>query len=366
MKEKRLMLKAAIVGATGVVGQQFVLALQHHPWFTLAGLAGSPRSAGQSYGQALRDPDSGALRWYGQTAPDPAILDLPVELAEDLEAARFDVIFTGIDAKPARVLEPLYAKQCPVLSTASAFRYEEDVPVLIPAVNDDHIALLNTQRRQRGWQGFIAPQPNCTTVGAAITLAPIASHFGIDTVVMTSLQAVSGSGRNGGVLSLDIVDNVIPFIAGEEEKVQREVGKVLGRRTAKGIVPADLRMSATCTRVPVIDGHTESMLVITKQKTEIAEVRVALEHFGEDFVRLELPSAPQQFIVVHDDPFRPQPRLDRDTDDGMATVVGRLRADTAFERGVQYVLVSHNTKMGAAKGSVLTAELLVQKGYIGA
>jgi aspartate-semialdehyde dehydrogenase len=360
------MLKAAIVGATGVVGQQFVLALQHHPWFTIEGLAGSQRSAGQSYGQALRDPSSGALRWYGQAPPDPAVLDLPVELAEDLDASRFDVIFTGIESAPARVLEPLYAKQCPVLSTASAFRYEDDVPVLIPAVNDDHIALLDAQRQQRGWQGFITPQPNCTTVGAAITLAPIATHFGIDTVVMTSLQAVSGSGRNGGVLSLDIVDNVIPYIPGEEEKVQREVAKVLGQRTAKGIVPADLRMSATCTRVPVIDGHTESLLVITKQKTEVAEVRAALEHFGQDFAQLELPSSPPQFIVVHDDPFRPQPRLDRDTHSGMATVVGRLRADTAFDNGLQYVLVSHNTKMGAAKGSVLTAELLAQKGYLGA
>jgi aspartate-semialdehyde dehydrogenase len=360
------MLKAAIVGATGIVGQQFVLALQHHPWFTIEGLAGSQRSAGRSYGQALRDSSSGALRWYGQTPPDPAVLDLPVELAEDLDAGRFDVIFTGIESAPARVLEPLYAKQCPVLSTASAFRYEDDVPVLIPAVNDDHIALLDAQRQQRGWQGFITPQPNCTTVGAAITLAPIATHFGIDTVVMTSLQAVSGSGRNGGVLSLDIVDNVIPYIAGEEEKVQREMAKVLGQRTAKGIVPADLRMSATCTRVPVIDGHTESLLVITKQKTEVAEVRAALEHFGQDFVQLGLPSSPPQFIVVHDDPFRPQPRLDRDTHDGMATVVGRLRADTAFDKGLQYVLVSHNTKMGAAKGSVLTAELLAQKGYLGA
>lgn len=360
------MLKAAIVGATGIVGQQFVLALQHHPWFTIAGLAGSQRSAGQSYGEALRDPSSGALRWYAQGAPDPAVLDLPVELAEDLDAGRFDVIFTGIESEPAKLLEPLYAKQCPVLSTASAFRYEDDVPVLIPAVNDDHIELIHAQRQSRGWQGFITPQPNCTTLGAAITLAPLEARFGIETVVMTSMQAVSGSGRNGGVLSLDIVDNVIPYISGEEQKVQREVGKVLGQLSGDRIVPADLRMSATCTRVPVIDGHTESMLVITKQKADLAEARAAFEQFGQDFVKLGLPSSPEQFIVVHDDPFRPQPRLDRDADDGMATTVGRLRADTAFEKGLQYVLVSHNTKMGAAKGSVLTAELLAQKGYIGA
>jgi aspartate-semialdehyde dehydrogenase len=359
------MLKAAIVGATGIVGQQFVLALQHHPWFRIEGLAASQRSAGQSYGHALRDPDTGALRWYDRTSPDAAILDLPVEVAEDLDASRFDVIFTGVESGPARVLEPLYAKQCPVVSTASAFRYDDDVPVLIPAVNDDHIGIIKQQQQQRGWKGFITPQPNCTTVGLAMTLAPLALQFGIDTVVMTSLQAVSGSGRNGGVLSLDIVDNVIPYIPKEEEKVQQEVRKVLGRATPSGLEPAEMRISTTCTRVPVIDGHTESVLVVTRQKADLTDVRAAFERFGQEFVALALPSSPQQFIVVHDDPFRPQPRLDRDTDDGMATVVGRLRADTAFEHGLQYVLVSHNTKMGAAKGAVLTAELLSHKGCIG-
>jgi aspartate-semialdehyde dehydrogenase len=198
-----------------------------------------------------------------------------------------------------------------------------------------------------------------------MTLAPLALQFGIDTVVMTSLQAVSGSGRNGGVLSLDIVDNVIPYIPKEEEKVQQEVRKVLGRATPSGLEPAEMRISTTCTRVPVIDGHTESVLVVTRQKADLTDVRAAFERFGQAFVALGLPSSPQQFIVVHDDPFRPHPRLDRDTDDGMATVVGRLRADTAFEHGLQYVLVSHNTKMGAAKGAVLTAELLSHKGYIG-
>lgn len=358
------MLKAAIVGATGIVGQQFVLALQDHPWFKIEGLAASQRSAGQSYGEALRDPDSGALRWYVNTQPHTDILDLPVEVADDLDATRFDVIFTGIESGPAKVLEPLYAKHCPVISTASAFRYEDDIPVLIPAVNDDHIGLISQQQKQRGWRGFITPQPNCTTVGLAITLAPLAPQFGIETVVMTSMQAVSGSGRNDGVLSLDILDNVVPYIPNEEEKVQQEVCKVLGRCTPNGLEPADIKISATCTRVPVMDGHTESVLVITKQKADLAEARAAFDHFGQEFVKLGLPSSPDSFIVVRDDPFRPQPRLDRDTDDGMATVVGRLRPDTAFENGLQYVLVSHNTKMGAAKGAVLTAEYLTQKGVI--
>jgi aspartate-semialdehyde dehydrogenase len=362
---RKHMLKAAIVGATGVVGQQFVLALQQHPWFTLEALAASRRTAGQTYGSALHDQTTGALQWYAGSLPDRRIFDMPVEDAEALEASRFDVIFTGIDAEPARMLEPQYAKSCPVISTASAFRSEDDVPVLVPGVNDAHIELLNMQRQQRGWQGFITPNPNCTTIGLVITLAPIIRHFGLDTVVMTSLQSVSGAGRNGGVLTLDIVDNVIPYIPKEEQKVQRETRKILGQVTASGLEPADIRMSVTCTRVPVLDGHTESVLAVTRQRAEVSEVRAAFEAFGQEFVQLGLPSSPQQFIVVHDDPFRPQPRLDRDTDDGMATTVGRLRADTAFDRGVQYVLVSHNTKMGAAKGAVLAAELLVHRGYIG-
>ncbi len=358
------MIKAAIVGATGIVGQQFVLALQRHPWFSIDALAASQRSAGRTYGEALRHPDSGALQWYADAPPDPALLDFPVEAAETLDASRFDVVFTGIDSEPARQLEPGYAKSCPVISTASAFRYEDDVPILVPGVNDAHLELLARQRRQRGWKGFIAPNPNCTTVGLVVTLAPIAQRFGIETVVMTSMQAVSGAGRNGGVLALDVLDNLIPYIPKEEEKVRRETGKILGRLTSDGIEPAPFRMSATCTRVPVLEGHTESVLVVTRQPAALPAVRQAFETFGEAFGRLALPSSPRRLIVVQDDPFRPQPRLDRDTDDGMATTVGRLRADTAFERGIQYLLVSHNTKMGAAKGAVLAAELLVHHGYI--
>ncbi|MCZ6872972.1 MAG: aspartate-semialdehyde dehydrogenase [bacterium] len=359
------MLKAAIVGATGIVGQQFVLALQDHPWFSIEALAASRHSAGQPYGMALREQATGALQWYAGALPDKTILDLPVEDAETLQASRFDVVFTAIESAAARTLEPLYAKHSAVLSTASAFRYEDDVPVLIPAVNDSHLALLDQQRQQRGWRGFITPNPNCTTMGLTITLAPIAQHFGLESVVVTSMQAVSGAGRNGGVLSLDIVDNLIPYIPNEEEKLQRETRKILGRLTTAGIEVADFRMSATCTRIPVIEGHTESVLVMTRRQARITEVKTALQCFGQDFVRMGLPSSPKQFIVVQDDPFRPQPRLDRDTDNGMATTVGRLRTDTAFDNGLQYLLVSHNTKMGAAKGSVLTAELLVHKGYIG-
>ena len=358
-------LKAAIVGATGIVGQQFILALQDHPWFTIDALAASQRSAGRSYGEALRDTPGGSLQWYADSPPDDSVFDLPVENAADLDAARFDVIFSAVESDAARTLEPQYARSTPVISTASAFRYDDDVPVLLPGVNDDHAGLIDCQRKTRGWRGFIAPNPNCTTVGLAITLAPLAQHFGLEAVVMTSLQAVSGAGRHGGVLGLDIIDNVIPYIAREEEKVCRETCKILGRCTSSGLQPATIRMSATCTRVPVLEGHTESVLAITERPAAVDEARDALTCFGAEFVRLGLPSAPQRLIVVHDDPFRPQPRLDRALDDGMATSVGRLRADSAFENGLQYVLLSHNTKMGAAKGTVLTAELLAHRGYIG-
>ena len=359
------MLKAAIVGATGIVGQQFVLALQQHPWFSIEALAASRRSAGHRYGEALRDPATGALRWYAGALPDKTIFDLTVEDAETLEASRFDVIFTGIESDAAKILEPQYAKSCPVMSTASAFRYEDDVPLIVPGVNDDHARLIEQQRQQRGWKGFISPNPNCTTVGLVISLAPLVHTFGVDTVVMTSLQAVSGAGRSGGVLSLDMIDNVIPYIPKEEDKVRREVCKILGQATTAGLEPLPVRISATCTRVPVMDGHTASVLAVTSRPASVSEARQAMEHFGREFVELDLPSSPRQFIVVHDDPYRPQPRLDRDTDDGMATVVGRLRADTAFDNGLQYVVLSHNTKMGAAKGTVLAAEMLVHKGYIG-
>jgi len=358
-------LKAAIVGATGIVGQQFILALQGHPWFTISALAASQRSAGRAYGEALRSAPGGSMQWYADSLPDSDIFDLPVEDAAELDAGRFDVIFSAVESDAARTLEPQYARSTPVISTASAFRYEDDVPVLLPGVNDDHARLIDCQRKSRGWKGFIAPNPNCTTVGLAITLAPLAQCFGLEAVVMTSLQAISGAGRHGGVLGLDIIDNVIPYIAKEEEKVRLETCKILGHYKASGLQPANIRMSATCTRVPVLEGHTESVLALTTRAATVDEAREAFDNFGTEFGRMGLPSAPQQLIVVHDDPFRPQPRLDRSLDGGMATSVGRLRIDGAFENGLQYVLLSHNTKMGAANGTVLTAELLAHGGYIG-
>jgi len=357
-------LRAAVVGATGVVGQQFIVALQSHPWFEIACLAASERSAGKSYGEALRDERTGAFRWFCDETPFDYVLDVPVENADKIDVGGLDVVFSAVEADVAVELEPKFAKTTPVISTASAFRYDVDVPILVPGVNSAQAEIISVQRRKRGWKGFISPIPNCTTTGMVITLKPLYDRFGIDCVVMTSMQALSGAGRSPGVVALDILDNVIPYIPKEEEKVQMETLKILGRYAGGRITPADIRLSCTCTRVNVMDGHTEAVFVNTKKGCSVEEAEEAFKSFGSDLAGLKLPSAPERMIVVNDDPFRPQPRLDRNTCDGMATTVGRIRKDAVFEKGIKYVLVSHNTKMGAAKGAVLVAEYLNKTGYI--
>ncbi|MEM2905971.1 MAG: aspartate-semialdehyde dehydrogenase [Candidatus Bathyarchaeia archaeon] len=358
------MLKVAIVGATGVVGQQFAVALNKHPWFEVASLSASKRSAGRTYLEALKDEKTGALRWFCKEAPPEELLQMKVEEAAEADFSQVDLAFTAVESDQALELEPKIARLKPVVSTASAFRYEKDVPILVPGTNLDHAKLLEVQRRARGWRGFIAPQPNCTTTGLAITLKPILDHFGLELVLMTSLQALSGAGRSPGVVGLDILDNVIPYIPKEEEKVQTETLKILGSYEGDTIRPGSFKVSCTCTRVNVLEGHTEAVFVSTTKPCTPQEVADAMRNHTGGLDRLGLPSAPPRLIVVHEDPFRPQPRLDRDTYDGMATTVGRIREDPALKNGVKYVLLSHNTKMGAAKGAVLVAEYLLKEGYI--
>jgi len=355
--------RVAVVGATGLAGQQFLAALGSHPFFEVTAVAASIRSAGKTYRDAIRS-ESGAIQWFA-SAPLPAHLaTLVVEDAEALDASRFDVVFTAIDAGPARELEPRYAKHCPVISTASAFRYEEDVPLLLPGINPDHAALLKKQSEKRGWKGFVAPNPNCTTVGLAYTLAPLHRTFGIRRVHMVSMQSVSGAGRSPGVIGLDIIDNIIPYIPKEEQKVQLETLKILGTLGDGGITPAGFGVTCTCTRVAVLEGHTEVVHVELASEPDETEIAKAWRSFGGDFAAAGLPTAPPALIHVHEDPFRPQPRFDRDVNDGMTTVVGRLRRDETVKGGWKYVLVSHNTKMGAAKGCILVAEQLLAAGYI--
>ncbi len=353
-------LNCALLGATGLAGQQFVSALAGHPWFELKGLAASPRNAGKTYADALKAPN-GMSAWFLSDPLPKAIAEMKVVAGDALNGADYDVVFSAVEADVARELEPKLARTSAVISAASAFRYDDDVPLIIPPVNASHSALVETQRKKRGTKGFIAPIPNCTTTGLAVTLKPLADAFGLEAVVMTSMQAVSGAGRNPGVLALDVLDNVVPHISKEEGKVEVETKKILG---PAGGAPHDVRVSCTCTRVAVLEGHTEAAWVSLSKKASVADVSEVLTNFKGDAAANGLPSAPPRWIEVLSDPFRPQPRLDRDTHGGMATSVGRIREDAVLKNGLKYVLVSHNTKMGAAKGAVLLAELFKSQGIL--
>jgi aspartate-semialdehyde dehydrogenase len=351
-----------LLGATGIAGQQFIAALANHPWFTLSRVAASERSTGKTLREALTDA-GGALRWYADGELPKAAANLTLEPAEKLRTDDLSLIFSAVESGPATSLEPLYAERMPVISAASAFRNEADVPLILPQVNPEHLELVRVQRRKRGTKGFILPIPNCTTTGLAIALKPLADLFGLRQVSMTSMQAVSGAGRSPGVAALDVIDNLVPFIPGEEEKVARETGKILGHLDGEQITPHQVRVSCTCTRVAVLEGHTEAVLASLDKPASLNEVREALAAFAGSEAS-GLPSAPAHWIEVHDDPYRPQPRRDRDAGGGMTTSVGRLRLDPAFDNGVKLVLVSHNTKMGAAKGAILLAELCAARGLL--
>jgi len=353
--------KVAILGATGVAGQQFLVALENHPWFELAALGASERSAGKPYRAAITEA-SGQQRWVCEEPLPEAFASLPVVDAATLDPRGFDLVFSAVESDAARKLEERFAPHVPVISTSAAFRYEDDVPILVPGVNHEHAPLLKRQQRERGWKGFVAPIPNCTTTGLVVALAPLARRFGLRSVIMTSMQALSGAGRSPGVHSMDILDNVIPFIPKEEDKVARESAKILGSLEGDRILPLALPVSAHCNRVNVRDGHTECVSAGLGRPAPLDEVRDALRSFGRDFVDLGLPSSPPELCRVLEDPYRPQPRIDRMTNDGMTAVVGRLREDPVLPNGVKFVVLSHNTKLGAAKGATLVAEYLVHRG----
>ncbi|NLW55807.1 MAG: aspartate-semialdehyde dehydrogenase [Firmicutes bacterium] len=353
------MIKVAIVGATGIVGQQAIVSLHNHPWFAVTKLAASERSAGKTYAQALQGAD-GASRWWCPEELPAEIGQMMVENAAEFDPESVDLIFSTVDTNIAKELEPKWAKTTPVISTASAFRYEADTPILVGGVNMEHTSLLAVQQRNRGWKGFIAPKSNCTISGLVVSLKPILTHFGVKRVVMTSLQAMSGAGRTPGLSAMDMMENVIPYIPGEEPKVESEPLKILGTLTGEGIKDAAFGITATCTRVPVLDGHLVAAFVETEKACTPEEVKAAMLDFGRDFCQLGLPSSPDRLIKVTDDPFRPQPRMDRDCGGGMTVTVGRIRKDPILPNGVKYVCLAHNTKLGAAKGAVQTAEYLVK------
>ena len=356
--------KVAIIGVTGAVGQEFVLSLEDHPWFEVTQIAASERSAGKNYVDAIRDPDSGIIKWeVGGEIPE-YIKGMTVKKIDEINVAELDLVFSAVESNAARDIETKFAKDIPVISTSSAYRYEDDVPILIPGINDEQAELLEVQKKNRGWKGWVAPLPNCTTTGLAITMKPLYEKYGAKKVMMTSMQAISGGGRSPGVSAMDVTDNIIPYIPKEENKVRIETKKILGKLKDGKIEPADIRVSCTCTRVPVIDGHTESVFVETEKEVDPKNAKETYEQYNKEISVVGLPSAPKDYYVVHEDPTRPQPRIERQVGGGMTTTIGRLEKEELFDHGLKYMLFSHNKKMGSAKGAVLLAEMLYKKDKI--
>jgi len=353
----------AIVGATGIAGQQVLAALAGHPMFEIAALAASERSAGRNFDEAITDVSSGMRRWYVDGAePPPEALKLEVQDAKSMRLDGAQLVFAAVESEAARELEPVYARHVPTISTARPHRMDADVPLVIPGVNLDHLVIVNEQRRRRGWEGYIATLPNCTATGLAITLKALDQRFGVDAVIVTTMQGISGAGRD--LPALDILENIIPYIPREEERVMIETRKILGRVAEGGIAELPIKISATCTRAAVLAGHTESVSVSLKRTASVDEISSAFEAYGQDFTTLGLPNSPHHMITVHRNPMRPQPRLDREADHGMTTSVGRVRADEVMPNGIKYLLVSHNAAMGAGRGAVLLAEYLQHTGLL--
>lgn len=343
-------MRAAILGATGLVGQRFVQLLNDHSWFEISALTGSDRSAGMEYGAAVN--------WRMEVALKQRIAGLAVQTS-DPKQMDADVVFSALPAEQAFGIEEAFAREgYAVVSNASAHRMDADVPLMNPEANFNHLSLIDEQRRKRKWDGAIVTNPNCTTAVLSLSLKPISDAFGIRNVVVSSMQATSGAGYPG-VSSLDIIDNVIPFIKEEEEKVERETKKILG-----GVgQSAEFSVSASCHRVPVIDGHTEAVFVQTEKAAQPEEVVKCMAEFTAEPQKLKLPSAPERPLIVKSEEDRPQPRFDRNEGHGMSVVVGRVRKDTVFD-GVKYVALGHNTVRGAAGCAILIAESMKSQGYL--
>ncbi len=354
--------RVAIIGVTGSVGQEFVTSLDGHEWFEVTQIAASERSAGKKYLDAIRNA-SGIIAWDVDGEIPEYVKQMTVRSIDELDTSSLDLVFSAVESEAARGIETRMAKLLPVISTSSAYRYEDDVPILIPGINDAQSDLLDVQSRNRDWKGWVAPLPNCTTTGLAITLKPLLDKYGVKRVMMTSMQAISGGGKTG-VSAMGITDNILPWIPKEEDKVKKETRKILGTLNGERIKDADIRISCTCTRVPVLDGHTESVFVETGGEVDPQRAKEAYHDYNRSVSVGGLPSAPRDYYAFHEDPTRPQPRMERTVGDGMTTTVGRVEKEDLFENGLKYMLFSHNKKMGSAKGAVLLAEMLYKKGKI--
>lgn len=344
--------KVAVLGATGTVGQRFISLLAEHPWFELSALTTSDAKAGKRYGDVVK--------WHLPWSLPDRLRDTVLEATRPEVDA--EILFSALPNEAAEEHEAALAKAGHhVFTNVKTHRMDADVPLLIAEVNPDHAAALERQRRERAWSGSIVANGNCSAIHLALALAPLHRAWGIERMVVTTLQALSGAGYPG-VASLDAVDNVVPFIAGEEEKIDEETRKFLGAWDGSGFVPADIAISVTATRVSVRDGHTESVSLTLRGDPGAAEVKACMAGFRGRPQELGLPTAPEHPIVVREEPDRPQPLLDRDAERGMASVVGRVRPDPVL--GLKFVVLGHNTVRGAAGASVLNAELLVAEGKI--
>lgn len=341
-----------ILGATGVVGQRFIQLLEAHPWFEVAWLAASDRSEGKPYGEAAR--------WRLKTPMPAHVRDMVVSAASPNGAPK--VIFAALDAGIARELEPQFAAAgCAVVSNSSAFRMDPTVPLVIPEVNPAHLALIERQSWRKQSGGYVVTNPNCSAIGLVLALAPLHRHFGIESIFVTTMQAVSGAGYPG-VASLDILGNVIPYIAKEEEKMEEETRKLLGLLNDAGVEDPGFKMTAHCNRVAVEDGHTESVSIKLNKTVDANAIVSALEKFDSAPHEMGCPSAPAQPIAYDNAPDRPQPRFDVDRGNGMTVSVGRLRPCGVLDW--KFTVLSHNTIRGAAGAALLNAELLKVQGYL--
>jgi aspartate-semialdehyde dehydrogenase len=346
-------IRIAILGATGAVGQRMIQLLAGHPWFEIAALTGSDRTVGRPYGELVR--------WVLDDAPPADIARMIVQPSDTVQDVA--IALSALPTEIAKEIEPLWAARVAVCSNASTYRMAPDVPLIIPEVNADHLTMIERQRAERGWQGCLITNPNCAAIGIVMALKPLHDAFGVKTVHVATLQAVSGAGYPG-VASLDILENIIPNIAngGEEAKIESEPRKLLGSVVDGRVDEAKIGISAQATRVPVIDGHTALLSVAFERKPSVEQAIAALESFQAPEQVRGLPSAPAQTIVVRREADRPQPRRDRDTGKGMSAVIGRVRECPVLD--LRLVALSHNTIRGAAGGALLNAELLVATGVV--
>jgi len=347
--------RAGVLGATGAVGQRFVYLLSQNPWFEITAVAASERSVGKRY--------EDASVWRISADCPPAVRQMMVQPCEPpLEC---DIVFSALPSTTAHDVEERFAAAgYGVLSNASAHRMDEDVPLLIPEVNPDHLRLIDVQRRERGWdRGFIVTDPNCSTVGLTLALKPLYDAFGVRRVVVTTMQALSGAGYPG-VAGLDSLDNVIPYIPGEEDKLVREPLKILGRydEVTGRVMAAQILTSPSCNRVAVRDGHMESVSVELAAPATPVQIVDAFRSFRSIPHQMGCPSAVEPTIVVREEPDRPQPVLDRGSGHGMSVTIGRIRSCEVLD--YKFIVLSHNTIRGAAGGSILNAEMMIAKGIV--